>query len=161
MIIADTILGEKWEILKNKRENSAKMALAAAVFATFRKLCLRGTASSASNSAPNVSSKAYGVSIDVPKRGDSIRSSSLELPPVKAQQVDGEKLQKVDDDFADLEGRISPESLDLIRQIHGISAPGTRASRRETPASSTDTRTRQWSGGPTEFIDVTGKIEIL
>lgn len=92
--------------------------------------------------------------------GNSIRSGSLELP-LGAQGVDSDKLHTTDDNFADLEAYMSPESLKLIRQIHGRKNPVTRVPRYETPSPPSSAHTPERGSIPSEFIHLSGKIEIL
>lgn len=93
--------------------------------------------------------------------GNSIRFGSLELTPLETQKVDGEKLQAIDDNFADLEGYISPESLELIRQIHGRKTPVARVSRHEASITPSKANTQGRRSTASEFVHVTGRIEIL
>uniref|UniRef100_A0A0M3IHS9 SAM domain-containing protein n=1 Tax=Ascaris lumbricoides TaxID=6252 RepID=A0A0M3IHS9_ASCLU len=106
------------------------------------------------------------VNTDTPLRGawlerNSIRFGSLELTPLETQKVDGEKLQAIDDNFADLEGYLSPESLELIRQIHGRKTPVARVSRHEASITPSKANTQGRRSTASEFIHVTGRIEIL
>uniref|UniRef100_A0A915ATJ0 Uncharacterized protein n=1 Tax=Parascaris univalens TaxID=6257 RepID=A0A915ATJ0_PARUN len=101
------------------------------------------------------------VNIDTRLKGNSIRSGSLELTPMQTQKVVGEKLQASEDNFADLEGYISPESLEVIRRIHGHKTPVARVSRHETSPTLSKANTQGRSNIASEFIHVTGRIEIL